>query len=72
MAGIVRYQVPERMSQGSGAILGLDDHVNGLAIFDAPLTQYVMVFEKAAHENQDQLVHLAFEVSRQLLLELPH
>lgn len=45
-------------------MLGLDDHVDGMAICDAPLAQYVMVFEKTAHENQYQLVHLASEVSR--------
>lgn len=72
MAGIVGYQVPERVSQGSGAMLGLDDHMDNVAICDAPLAQCVIVFEKAAHKDQYQLFHLAFEVSRQHLLELPH
>lgn len=72
MAGIVGYQVPERVSRGSGAMLGLNDDMDGVAICDAPLAQGFMVFEKAAHKDQYQLFHLAFEVSRQLLLELPH
>lgn len=53
-------------------MLGLDDHMDSVAICDASLAQCVMVFEKAAHKDQYQLFHLAFEVSRQLPLELLH